>query len=114
MSGQGLQMVARLVWIVAISAMFAAMFKWIFPKVRHWVPIAIMAVLLPIISFVLTFIRMLIEIGLPTVVANSDPPGAIDDFASEFEMLIFVPLASALAALTSFVVLRVMAGRRAE
>ena len=108
-------MLAKLIWIVVISALLAAMFKAALPKVRHWVSIVIIAVLVPVISAIFTVYRMLIEVGLSADGTNHAPPETINNFASGMQMLmVFVPLAAALSALASFAVLRFMAGRRAE
>jgi hypothetical protein len=108
-------MLVKLVWIEVISALLAAVSKGVLPKVQHWVPIVIIAVLVPLVSAALTVYRMLIEVGLSADGTDHAPPGTIDNFASGLQMLmVFVPLAVALSALTSFAVLRIMAGRRAQ
>jgi hypothetical protein len=108
-------MVAKLFWIVIISALLATIFKLALPKVRHWIPIATIAVLVPVISAALTVYRMLIEVGLSADANNHAPPGTIDNFASSLQMLfVFVPLAGALSTLTSFAVLRFMANRQVQ
>ena len=107
-------MLANLVWVAVFSALLAAMFNWAFPKVRHWVPVVMVAVLVPLVSAVLTVYRMLIDVGLSADGTDHAPPGTIDNFAFGLQkLMVSVPLAVVLSALTSFAVLRFIAGRRA-
>ncbi len=102
----------KLLWIFALSALFAAGFRLIFPRVRNWVPTVLAASLLPLGSALLTVYKLLIVVGLSANGGNSVPPGTIDGFTGGLNsVLIFVPIAVVLAVVTSLAVLHLMPKR---